>query len=216
MAFSPDGHLLAAGGTAPSIRVWDTRTWREVTTFTQQLSYNWGLAFTPDGTRLATGGSDGILRLWDIPSRSLWTTLKGHIESAFAEGFLADGQALVSSSTDGEIKLWPMKQLEDGKRLTAHQAPQTSREHASASAHEEATRHLAILRSLLHREAQTRSGWQEAFQDLAQRVKESLNAGEALVAFYSPVLETSPLETSPLAPSRGGWTAITPRGTSCR
>lgn len=63
-------------------------------------------------------------------------------------------------------------------------------------------RHLAILRSLLHRQALTRAGWQEAFQDLAQRVKESLGAGEALVAFYTSEPESS----------HGVWSAITPRG----
>lgn len=62
----------------------------------------------------------------------------------------------------------------------------------------DASRHLSILRALLHRETLTRANWSEAFQDLALLAKEALGAGAALVAFYSG--------------SSGTWSAITTRG----
>jgi WD40 repeat protein len=59
VAFSPDGHLLAAGSTDDRIRIWDVRSGTLLHTLTSETIKDvFALAFSPDGRVLASG-SDG-------------------------------------------------------------------------------------------------------------------------------------------------------------
>src|SRR5262249_38535926 len=70
LAFSPNGGLLAAGGTEndSKVRVWEVATGRLVHVFG---GYPRGvgilaLAFAPDGRTLASGGGGSGILLWDV------------------------------------------------------------------------------------------------------------------------------------------------------
>jgi len=83
IAWSPDGRLMASGdsrsisssdGTfrfdptaAPTVRLWDTKTWTERATLRGHEDEVYSLAFSSDGRRIITGGKDGSVRLWQIP-----------------------------------------------------------------------------------------------------------------------------------------------------
>ena len=66
VAFSPDGHTLAAVGDAPeaAVRLWDLDTGQE-TTWDGHTGHITGLAFSPSAPLLATCGADGTVRLWE-------------------------------------------------------------------------------------------------------------------------------------------------------
>jgi WD40 repeat protein len=65
LAFSPDGHYLAAGlGGAKGLRVYDRRKWREVSHDTNYGDAIYGVTFSANG-RLATASLDGKVRLYD-------------------------------------------------------------------------------------------------------------------------------------------------------
>jgi WD40 repeat protein len=65
LAFSPDGHYLAAGLFKGGLRVYDRdRQWSEVFRDTDYSGQIWGVAFSADG-QLATTSYDGNVRLYD-------------------------------------------------------------------------------------------------------------------------------------------------------
>jgi WD40 repeat protein/serine/threonine protein kinase len=86
LAFSPDSHRIASGGTDGTARVWDVVTGEELLTLKSPPFRMWrepdeelldpsgaaGIAFSPDGKRLAVGGVP-YLRVYDIDTEELLT-----------------------------------------------------------------------------------------------------------------------------------------------
>ena len=74
IVFSPCGRYLATGlerveGMASTpIKLWNTTTGENVTTFEGHLTLIHSLAFSPDGTLLASCSYDGTILLWDTKS----------------------------------------------------------------------------------------------------------------------------------------------------
>ncbi|WP_435590216.1 nSTAND1 domain-containing NTPase [Nocardia sp. bgisy118] len=72
VAFSPDGHIVAAGGygalsydKAPLL-IWNADTGAPIgRPATGTFKAIWSVAFSSDGTRIATGGTEHSVRLWD-------------------------------------------------------------------------------------------------------------------------------------------------------
>ena len=71
VAFSPDGALLAAGGTGSEVRVYETATGKRRATLRGHAGPIFALRFSPDGKRLYTAGFEGIVRAFDPASGAL-------------------------------------------------------------------------------------------------------------------------------------------------
>ena len=74
IAYSPDGRMLATGGSAGSVYLYDTETWDAETAerITQHKEHPvtvTTLRFSPDGKTLVSESSDGTLYLWRTPSQ---------------------------------------------------------------------------------------------------------------------------------------------------
>ncbi|WP_028662167.1 nSTAND1 domain-containing NTPase, partial [Saccharomonospora iraqiensis] len=91
---SPDGGLVAVGGTDGGVAVWDTETNRplglDLSPSDEDVRE---VAFSPDGSRLATASDevDGV-RIWEVPSGRLLRTLPG----AFQVVWRPDGDAVAA------------------------------------------------------------------------------------------------------------------------
>ncbi|MBW4695482.1 MAG: hypothetical protein KME27_27350 [Lyngbya sp. HA4199-MV5] len=66
IAFSPDGTLLASGGSDGIIIVWEVKTGDRLHTFQAHSSLVLTVTYSPNGNILASSGGDGIIKLWDL------------------------------------------------------------------------------------------------------------------------------------------------------
>jgi WD40 repeat protein len=66
--FSPDGQLLATGGTDDdsTVRLWEVATGQPLKVFRGHYGAAGPVAFAPDGRTLASGAGDSTILLWDL------------------------------------------------------------------------------------------------------------------------------------------------------
>jgi WD40 repeat protein/tRNA A-37 threonylcarbamoyl transferase component Bud32 len=109
IAFSPDGKIVCTGAFDGKIKLWNTRTWKEIDTRIEGRHILWvvNVAFSPDGKTLVSGSQDGTIRLWHVATGGHLLTLEAHKASVKSVAFSPDGTLLASASADGTIRLWP-------------------------------------------------------------------------------------------------------------
>ena len=123
VAFSPDGHYLAAGNDTVAVLKVGTG---EPAFFLP--GYRVGtavVAWSPDAKLLATAGKDHLISLWEAGSWRKLAVLKGHQARIWRLAFSPDGRTLASSAFrlgDGTLRLWDVA----GRRERAVARPQTS------------------------------------------------------------------------------------------
>src|SRR5258705_9649316 len=65
VAFSPDGKILSSASWDGTIKLWDTKSWRELRTL---AGHGWGVyqaVFSPDGKQFASASRDATVKVWD-------------------------------------------------------------------------------------------------------------------------------------------------------
>lgn len=120
LAFSPDGKMLASGGTDMTVQVRDSATGETVTTLTGHTNGITALTFSPDNQTLASGSADGTVRFWNSKKgKSLPIRITGHTIEMEKVAFYKDNTTLVSIAQDGVVSFWDMNtfQLTDTKTL---------------------------------------------------------------------------------------------------
>jgi WD40 repeat protein len=104
----PDGRTLASGSFDGRLRLWDTRTRKQLgRPLRGHTDAVYSVAFSPDGRTLVSGGGDGTVRLWDTRTRKqLGRPLRGHTGPVGSVAFSPNGRTLASGSLDGTARLW--------------------------------------------------------------------------------------------------------------
>jgi WD40 repeat protein len=109
IAFSPDGHTIAAAAQT-DLQLWNVDTGTLVRTIklgTSRLAGATAVAFSLDGHRIATGRADGALQLWDSDNGAqLGQTLTGHTGIMVDVAFSPDGRQIATTNADGTLRLW--------------------------------------------------------------------------------------------------------------
>jgi WD40 repeat protein/Arc/MetJ family transcription regulator len=109
VAFSPDGKVVASGGSDRAIVLWDVNTGQQLRRLMGHTGLVQDIAFSPDGALLASAGAwsgDTTVRLWDVSTGIERRRFEGHAGPVMSVAFSPDGKTLASGSWDKTAKLW--------------------------------------------------------------------------------------------------------------
>jgi WD40 repeat protein/DNA-binding winged helix-turn-helix (wHTH) protein len=124
-ALSPEAALatyewvLAGGSAGDPVKLWDTRTGKQLHDFPAQSNV-WSVAWSADGATLASGSADAQIRLWERQTGNCVATLRGHNGLVWAVAWRRDHQILASGSEDRTIILWDLKTCQPIRALRGH------------------------------------------------------------------------------------------------
>ena len=131
VAFSPDYSLLASFGDSV-VKLWDTRTWREVRSLSMirpdAVNLSSEVTFSNDG-KLIAASNVGLDQkqtsylyvqtiVWNVNSGEKLFTIEGHKFDVDGLVFTQDNQFLLTGSADTTIKFWDMKTGKLSKSFT--------------------------------------------------------------------------------------------------
>lgn len=127
VAFSPDGHVLAAGGTdgaGKTVQMWDVSFPGQPRRIGEPLTGPANVhtvSFAPDGHMLAAGAADGKVWLWDTSdpqhAHLLGKPLTAQNADMSSMAFSPDGHVLVTGNANGTAVLWDVTDRAHPRRL---------------------------------------------------------------------------------------------------
>ncbi|MER5383397.1 WD40 repeat domain-containing protein [Streptomyces sp. NPDC002688] len=120
MAFSPDGTLVAFGGSTGEIWVSRIGDFDEVNRLSGHVDWIRSMAFHPEGVLLASASDDGTVRVWDHAAGCEVARCTGHAGKVTGVVFDAGRQRMVSAGDDGFLVFWSTTTWEQQRRLRAH------------------------------------------------------------------------------------------------
>lgn len=132
IAFSPDGHLLATGGSKGVVQLWDVADPSRPTRLGQPIarfpSGVFGVVFTPDGRTLLAAGEGGTIARWSLDDPADPVELPG-LPTMDLVGTMAlsrDGSVLAVGGRDADVQLWSLAGPGDPSRIAAIPGPRAT------------------------------------------------------------------------------------------
>ncbi|MHC5756387.1 WD40 domain-containing protein [Nostoc sp.] len=120
LAFSRDGKILATGGAAGEVQLWQVVDGKPLSRWKAHSPWIISLAFSPNGQIIATGSDDQSVKLWDANTSICLKTIQGHTSWVFDVVFSPDSQTLASVSDEYTVKLWDVYNGQLLRTFTGH------------------------------------------------------------------------------------------------
>lgn len=106
VSFSADGHYIASASFDNSVKLWNARDGKFITTLRGHVGAVYMVAWSSDSRLLASASKDTTVKVWDIKTGKLREDLPGHQDEVFALDWSQDGRCVCSGGKDKQVKLW--------------------------------------------------------------------------------------------------------------
>lgn len=107
VSYFPNGNSFVTGGADSLVRIWDTHTQENNTTFTDHTEQVSVLDCSPDGNTIVSGSSDGTVILWDLIGRRARFKITGHTGRIKALAYIQDNRIRAcGTGLDGRLRIW--------------------------------------------------------------------------------------------------------------
>jgi len=107
IAISPDGNLLATGSKDHTIKLFETKYFKELRTLPPRHNNEvTSLKFSPDNKLLVSGSKDKTAIVWDLATNNDLKTYIGHKKRVNSVSFSPDSKLIASGSDDRTIMIW--------------------------------------------------------------------------------------------------------------
>nr|CAB3264348.1 notchless protein homolog 1 [Phallusia mammillata] len=104
--FSPDGRLIASASFDKSIKLWDGKCGKFLSSLRGHVGSVYQVAWSADSRLLVSGSGDSTLKVWDAHKHKLLLDLPGHADEVYAVDWSTDGQRVASGGKDKVLKIW--------------------------------------------------------------------------------------------------------------
>ncbi len=125
VSFSPDGKRIVSGSRDKTIKIWDTKTGKQIgKTLKGHIAPVKSVCYSPDGKRIVSGGSGfyKAILIWDAETgRQIGVPFAGYTEWVNSVCYSPDGKRIASGSDDKTIRIWDAETGEQiGEPLLGH------------------------------------------------------------------------------------------------
>jgi WD40 repeat protein len=105
VAITPDGQTLVSGSDDRTIKLWDLKAPRLISTLIGHSTWPNCVAISPDGQTFVSGEHKTI-KIWQLNTGREISSFTGHSDWVNCVAFSPDGKILASGSADNTIKIW--------------------------------------------------------------------------------------------------------------
>ena len=103
---SRDNNLIVSGSYDGTLKIWDVKTGKCVSTLDEHQDAVRSVALNPDANLALSGSFDCSLKLWDISTNKCLRTFIGHTGEIHSVCFSSDGKFALSGAFDRTLKYW--------------------------------------------------------------------------------------------------------------
>jgi len=107
LQLSPDGKILAGGGSRGEIQLWQIKDIQKILTIMGGSERIWSVTFSLDGKTLTSVNGNYEIRTWDVSTGQCLSALQGFAKGLWASiAFTSDNQTLAIADDDYSIGVW--------------------------------------------------------------------------------------------------------------
>ena len=106
VAFSPDGRFIVSASFDNSIKLWDSRDGKFISTFRGHVASVYQVAWSSDCRLLVSCSKDTTLKVWDVRTKKLSVDLPGHQDEVYTVDWSVDGKRVCSGGKDKMVRIW--------------------------------------------------------------------------------------------------------------
>ncbi|KAF8950054.1 Notchless protein 1 [Entomortierella lignicola] len=106
VSFSPDGRYIASASFDKSVKIWDSRDGKFITSLRGHVAEVYQVVWSSDSRMLLSCSKDSTIKLWDIKTKKMKMELPGHLDEVFTVDWSPSGDKAASGSKDKTLKIW--------------------------------------------------------------------------------------------------------------
>lgn len=119
-SYSLDEKYIVGAGKDKIIRIWNTKTRKEIMKLEGHSDYIESIDCSPSARYIASGSMDETIRIWDVKIGKEIRILKGHLGYVNSVKYSPNGKFIVSCGNDNTIRVWNVETGKEWYRLEGH------------------------------------------------------------------------------------------------